>query len=1198
MMANVLMIGLGGTGIKTLVQIKQQLKGRNRDGIIPDNIQILGIDTLVESETVQGVYDPTALEDQDQLIELSPAEFVNQAGSLVAFLRQNRENHLDWMDTSWYLNHSSSATILNPQDGAGMHRQVGRLTLMAMLQNATNSPLYQKLSQKIAALNRPNATQFYLLVFGSLAGGTGASMVGDIPYLVKHISKQQGMTPSIFGFFALPDAFRHTGHVVVGESMRARALATLRELERFNLSNDEEFGYRMVYDAEGRISFRTKGSAYEILHLFDQRADYPLETGVAYGVCATMASFAWMFTDGGPGTELARHLANRSEHLGLLSAQFNGYNPPVCASYGTYSYVLPLGAMVESWTHRFAMEALKNLVPRDEETKRIRTNFVGGQLVRSGGRSVREVLTDELSARNNAFIQDLTEIGLAVAGRDASKESAAQLQKLSSRSVSGWIDIIRTPDPTPTQQAIFVDMLPENTYFCKLARGIFGEKIIIDDGAMVQLEDPKNYGNSSEAAAEELINNCEEESTKKYHLWRGNDEERIGTIYEVYSQWLLDKTEAVLNGSDAEDNLQQAIERKSGKLGWWWDFLQALVDGCNGLINTLKIQNATFSTQKERFITTAERDGIERTLRNDASKNNQKQYLKSQQEVFEVERKQMLLMAELDLVESIRDYTRALLKQTIGYINAIYSDSDVNIFGSMQASRNRIDQSRRDSGRFDLVREYIYDADWENTKYRDAVQPDNMGILPMSRVIDDLKWKVTEVTDNTDPKNSREVPLLTLEIGGFQRENHGYLRENKIGYYEEDLTEPEKNEISTAAMARLVARCRQVFIPVWNHISVLDYLVDKWSDADSHSPTGFAQQVSKKIGVVLNGLKDQPTAKTNLLYLHPSTNNVNHIQWMSNMYAELNQLMGVQQYQHSNLEHSDPTTFTVMQLMDFINYQKIDLWNAKENYLDQNPTLLQPPTLSRQILHVFNPEKEACKYDEDNRLLDAKIAGLFDNKESLDLFLEGLIWGFIKLKNLMPQGTIYVLELPPNYEEEDETGDRVTEPYVEYLNKPQEYVGGLIPPLLEAAQVFCLRENVYNEQDNNSTLQTKDDFEERLKEALQIAKDKEIENSLISWENKKEGLRADQLAVVQEPESNKKREQISQLVSLEKLRIWCDAAKGASKLDEIFNRFEEAREHDENNKLTIFADSENEFITVCLNNMIRARFDQIKRSIN
>jgi hypothetical protein len=1177
-LGNVLMIGLGGTGIKTLVQIKHQLKASNPDGQIPQNIHMLGIDSIANPETVEGVYDPIVLDNPEDLVRLHRDEFVTYQGYLRNYLRDVRNTQLDridaswhfnhpliWMDVDWYLHHPSSFEILTTGNGVGMHRQVGRLTLWAMLLNGENSHLYQKLSYKISALYSPNAPKIYLLVFGSLVGGTGSSMLVDIPYLVKYISAQHGMVSSNYGFFALPDAFRHTSQVFVDESMRARAFAAMRELERVNQITDVELDYRMDYDADGIVGLRTQGSAYGMMYLFDQRADFPLETDVAHGVCATMASFAWMFTDGGPGTQLAGHLANRSAHLGHVAAQFNYFNPSVCASFGTYSYVLPIGAMVESWTHRFAMEALETLVPRDEETNRILTNFVGGELVRPGGRSVKEVLINDLGSQMGAFIKDLTEIGLSVSGGDA---QAPHQIRLDHRSVSEWIDVIRTPDPTDIQKDIFELLLPKNTYFCKVVKSLFGERIIVDDGAMVQLEDPKNYGNSNEETANSLINNYEKAYNKKTNLWIKIIAERIDFIFDFYTTWLLDKTDAVLNGKDFGDDLHQAIAKKAGRLGWWWDFLGELVKGLEGLQEILRQQKLDFKQEylgKGSAYASRYHQLIEK-----ASKKNQKKYLKYKQDIFNIHRKLLFLTAELYLVENICSYTRDLLNQVTGYINTIIGDNDDSLRGFLQASRKRIDQNRQDPGKFSSVREYIYDPEWEHLKYQGATQADNKNILPMWRLMDDLHWKVAEVTVYTDPEKSQEVPRLTLEVDGFERVNHGYLRENKIGYYEEDLTQQEKKVIITAAIVRLLARCRNVFLPVWDHISVLDYLVDKWNGEAPNSPTNFAERVLKKVGVVLDGLENQPTAERSLFYLFPHNNNPNHGHWLHMMYESLSAIMGVQHNHFAGLDHSDPTTFTVVSYIDFVDYHKIHFWGrGREAYLRYLPQRTAPPQFYRSLLHVMKAEQNAGMFEREH-LLSPVVVDLCKDLDKLSLFVAGLVWGFVKLQYLEEGGAAYCLELPPLADGKDSLGHTISKPYFGYLTRPDKYQGGLLPPLTEAAQTFCLRESVYNRQKESSNLLSMKDFQEHLAQLIE----QDITQLCQTYP--------------ESPNKTADSEKLQKLVIKQKYLDWISNASVGqdTQIDEILARFDNAREHDLNNQLLHYSDIEYQFLKQVVQRMI------------
>jgi hypothetical protein len=1187
-MGNVLFVGLGGTGIKTLVQIKQQLMNRNPEGKVPDGVEFLGIDTIQKADTVEDVFDPNMQKSKIQQIVLDGDDFVTQSGYLKEFIQDPDNQHLDWMNKHYYINHPQKR-LLTLENGAGMHRQIGRLALLKMLEAAQSSPLYEALENKLRAVSQ-NVQLVDVLVFGSLAGGTGASMVNDIPYLAKHITQQLATggnrkDANVYGFFALPDAFEHTPNVNVDANMRARAIATLREYHRFSVIRDKQLGYELVYtrkDATGKsaIAFKTEGQPYEIIHLFDQRdkpnqqADppNPLNTDIAHGVCATMASYAWMFADPNPGNNLRNALVNRSSTLGKLAPKYNGYNPLVCATFGAFSYVLPLGAMVESWTYQFARDVLRKLVPMDG-THIARNRFGRDEtdyITTSGREEVASRMGSSLEVINH-FVEDVVKTGATLAAKKGAEQMAAYVSRFLNRNVSHWVDVIRNPEPTQEQLDVFEEMKEENTYFCEIGSGLFGKKVIVDDHALVELVSLKANDNDPVETANELIKACQSALDKIFNHWSPTRTERVQAVFVYYKNWLKEMAGEVLNGTQA--GVGAAKDNKAGKLGWLEDFLEELIEDFAGTSNVLKACDAYYKGQiallNTQIAGTESATDLISLLRRDPSQKNQKAYIEKWQEIFSNQRLLFLAEAEAVLVDQCKAYTQALYDSVRGYLDAMVSDGDGNIVQELNTRRNQINIQRSDAGKFSLVRQYIYNEKWETKQYTRFTGPDTRGVLPIDQVLTDITWTVgekteTEYDDETGARIDRPVPIIRLSIGGFPLAVDGILRSNEVKAFSGIMDKAEKKERVSAAVDRFAARCRPVFRPVWDNLTVMDYLTDQWSGASPKSPQDFADQTLKKIDGLLRGANPQQSKVKSIYYLIPETNNPGAGQWASAVHMHMQNTINGAQNRYLELKHQDPTTFTLISYVDFVDFQDIDLWAHINDYLALSNTTLVPPVFSRPLLHVYKAEQNAARYEQ-NELLPPGLVGLFENPERLLRFVDCLVLSLIKKVELDDESIVFAINIPDSLLSQEKPNNESH--HLITLNPRGVYTQGVIPPLFQAAEKFCL-----------APLEiTSDDpflFPER---SIDV-------HSLISQ------MIEDRLDVAEWVEGEKPHS-----IMAMKYKAWLSTdGSGKSQFDALYSQFREGLEFDNIGRLEIFSLTEEKFVHWLLPRLVSDRYSQYK----
>lgn len=217
-----IVIGIGGTGLNVMTQMRKQLKLRFNHDRIP-NIAWLGIDS-----------DPTTTEQ---------------------FLQQSRWNTDELLLTrlhraSHYMNRDGLPNVEAwlPSDRLFQiprshltegNRTFGRLVLCDHYQiichrlrsaiEAFLKPEHMMQAEQLTKLGlRSNYPRIYLV--GSIAGGTGSGMLIDLAYIIRREIRQMGFDPQqIFGILGLPSANAAEG--------TANANACVNELRYFSHPN-------------------------------------------------------------------------------------------------------------------------------------------------------------------------------------------------------------------------------------------------------------------------------------------------------------------------------------------------------------------------------------------------------------------------------------------------------------------------------------------------------------------------------------------------------------------------------------------------------------------------------------------------------------------------------------------------------------------------------------------------------------------------------------------------------------------------------------------------------------------------------------------------------------------------------------------------------------------------------------------------
>ncbi len=280
-----LFIGLGGTGMEVLTAVRRMFYERYGRFEVPC-IEYLHVDTDRRQKRSK-FFPPDHIADA---IALRPGESV--------YTKVGPESVADYFahpDTYPHLFRwlSRSALKFGPAaitEGAGQYRPFGRLALFHAykdIKKAIHSKLNRIASDgTIQQVNRedpvfevqPTDRAVKVFIVSSIAGGTGAGMCLDIPYIVRDVARETaGELGLVVGFLVMPDVYVHAedvGDLTPDEKrkMQANGYAALKELEYYSRLGTvgEQRLRRFADSAEREATFRVQWALDEPERVFHE----------------------------------------------------------------------------------------------------------------------------------------------------------------------------------------------------------------------------------------------------------------------------------------------------------------------------------------------------------------------------------------------------------------------------------------------------------------------------------------------------------------------------------------------------------------------------------------------------------------------------------------------------------------------------------------------------------------------------------------------------------------------------------------------------------------------------------------------------------------------------------------------------------------------------------------------------------------
>ena len=281
--AAALAIGIGGTGVAALAELKQkvyqQLEPDDPDSPVPEyqHIQFLAIDSdTTDIDQMRGM---ARLDREREFFSINNP---NLAAALRAKKLIEVDASLNWMD----IDHIDG--LLSTQ-GAGGVRQVGRYLLISKagaLKNAIESKCWQ-------ALNGMNGPNLDVYIFAGISGGTGGGCFLDTCYIAQKALENMGMAQfaNVMGLFFLPDVITSKPQVASDPAKvkynSSNGYAAMKELDYLMSLKDADDWFRQDY---GTFKIETQKPPVKMCHLISatKSDDSLVPNGFRY--CTNMAA--------------------------------------------------------------------------------------------------------------------------------------------------------------------------------------------------------------------------------------------------------------------------------------------------------------------------------------------------------------------------------------------------------------------------------------------------------------------------------------------------------------------------------------------------------------------------------------------------------------------------------------------------------------------------------------------------------------------------------------------------------------------------------------------------------------------------------------------------------------------------------------------------------------------------------------------
>ncbi len=1013
-----LVLGLGGSGAWTVAHVKKQLLD-SYNNQLPPNVALAIFDTAAQP-----------LKDLDLVAPIAPQEYTHIGGDAFELVRKvdgtDEYPHISsWLLAHEYLSELPRA-VYNLHHGAGQFRQFGRLALFRSV-ITPHSPVVSILDNKLTAIARMTQGKpaISVSIVGSLAGGTGAGLFLDIPHLIRQVADARGdIEVTLRGFFYLPQAFRRTLNRQDLQFAEPRAFAALRELDRFLLNRDYEYGYPMYYHPPGQGTDSTlwraknQGKLYDFVYLLDGEGPAQINAReLKDGTAAVVADAIVNYVDESYGRYQQQDVANVP--LKIQERQDRVGRRAFIGTLGAYSIILPIQQMIRLWSYRLGADLIGSLVPPEpgmtDEHGHIR------QLDRDANpereRQSHSAELERLMTSNASVVDPTSEDqsrvitptplwrrvhSLSLARRDNENQLLRQLEAYT--------------DPDSWLQALAIPGLQADA---ATRRVIAETKAALEDDIFdhVQPSDKRKPKGNPVADLREISEQADQYLIRQLGVPADGGGRRGGAYAEALQrfadlqvqrlqQYLAVYISNTLNGIESRDRELA----KEGKLGWLLRVMEEMRDAFGSVYELLsRLREGTVGRPAHRQRGAAVEEALNDALRKMQARSGDRSRIG----------RDPACQAQEDFLIEVQNYVRFhrtqfardALALTTGRIRNLLNGviAQLEQWGEILATDlNSLYNELYDAGRAvegELQRaesvanhRVINDSAWMEERYQQYVGDQQA----RPRIFESWQWTMVPTT------NSKGQPALTLEasLGG------------------EAFRSDRRGRWSEANLAVVVNACRAIFEKAVENESILQYLMQgEYAD----NPERLGQELAENAGYLLamhEGTDVGGRIMSNTLLARYNEEHPEETAFLHAVLAELVAQRGggditiQDDPDHRNANCSDPFRLTLISTAELVPLQEI------KAYQDSMIPYMALPYNARRRHHIFPAEVHAVKYEEQlqsrleqkKRLLEDRVILLLENEDRFREFLVLLAHNVIVFRD-NPDGEhtefLWLLQVPP-----------------------------------------------------------------------------------------------------------------------------------------------------------------------------------------
>lgn len=882
----ILVLGIGGTGLKAATFILKGVMEANNNAI-PPGFAVLVADTEANIRYSAGGWGqargqhhatgPVAISTGDYIpltgkVKELGEKIRDEQRSVAAdpsLRRRQAHRHIStWFQAEHYIHEAVIPDeVWNLDIGAGQYPQFGRLGLF----NHVTGHVETLLTSAIGSIKSSGVDNFQVHIIGSFAGGTGAGLYVDFPHLIREIATQAGFkqSPTIIGHFALAEAFRGTSQVNLSkegtkQAFSARTYASLRQLTRLQgQSLPNAGGYPLIYDpnASGMLNAKLKESPYTYSYLYDgqrqRNAVNSLE--IEDGLAPSIADVVLAYADGHSGPDFKSHTVN-------FKAYYGSHNIPTgqvtYGSVGAYTIELPIYHITEGWSHHLAKEVLDIvLAPQISPTGEITLD-----IARPGGTELdprKEARTWLEQGQVTNLLRKLVQWGRQNRNDAETKNT---VQEILGNDAEDWLKDIA---PTDARFAAHVAQAQDDLH------GSFKDK---ENHYFVNHD---QGGNNSESRAANLIEAVDQQMTAMVGAQEGVWLRTGGGFYrslvpladyhrQIFEKELLVKLAGILNGTGGSSQ-----ERKQGKLGFGRAWLKSLEDDMQAVINILTAAKEKAAKSRSDDFKTLEDELKTRQSsmqhRSGLANHNLKSYRDKANDLAQFHKADIARKVVHNLVERLVKSLHELGDELDRWINSIATATSTygGAYHLLLDSIRDIEQDRQRSK--NAARWVIDDTDKREVKPGEFKEELNSYIKgkrdgylgnSLDNLLDGVAWTVEQTAE-------KEFRVQFATYGQNWDRHAGGRGEEAAG---------RKN------LDNLLRRCRAVFEPAWETMSVTEYLHYNYENKENQ----LAQKVYDNSGYLLglHGL-NEPPMRTTYMRVFKEGMEHNHTQFLNAMLTQI-----------------------------------------------------------------------------------------------------------------------------------------------------------------------------------------------------------------------------------------------------------------------------------------------------------------------